>query len=255
VHKDAGGVSIEGEGKAIQQADLTSIDCAVYDLDSATPNVAIATPLALVNITISNTLVDDAIWTLDKLGRNFLHSISGSVFSNPHLYRIIYTATLSIALGSEKIVWVYDHQSVAVTTATPFRTSQDDVRAIIDTDPDLDITPFIEAANSLVDKVEECAIDKGKGLTTRQLHMIETYLSAHLYALKDPQYTSKRTERAAATFQGKTAMGLDSTYWGQMAKIFDTSGCLDAFGSSRATVGITWLGLPPSSQTAYSDRN
>jgi len=92
-------------------------------------------------------------------------------------------------------------------------------------------------------------------LTTALLLEIEKHLAAHFYALRDPQYQQKRTEKASATFQGKTDLGLDLTWWGQMAKTLDVSGCLAQLDKGIGTPQLVWLGLPPSEQTDYEDRD
>lgn len=254
VHKDGSGASVTDEGKALQQADFDSITSNLYNLDSATPDTAVSSPSVTISSAISDTLVDDEIWTEDSIGRNFIHSISGSLITLPNLYRVVYTATLSAGLGSETLTWVFNHQAVAVTTATPTRASQDDIRNIMETDLSVSLTPFITVANTLVTKVASCATDRNDPLTANQLRDIEIYLSAHLYTFRDQQYASKKTGDAAATFQGKTDMGLDSSFYGQMAKILDTSGCLDML--EKGTVAqIGWLGKPPSDQIDYVDRD
>ena len=57
-----------------------------------------------------------------------------------------------------------------------------------------------------------------------------------------------------------TGKSLDSTHYGQTAKLLDTSGCLaeiskEAETGGKTTVGIDWLGKPPSEQTDYVDRD
>lgn len=252
IHKDGGGTTVVDEGNALVQADFDDITAAVYDLEIA-GTAPVDEPTVQVTSVISDTLVDDEIWTEDNIGRNFLHSISGTVFTEPHLYRIIYTGTLSSALGSETITWIYEHQAIAVLPPMIYRASQDDVRNVIDSDPTISMIPFIAVAHNLTNKVRDCAIAKGTPLSVTDLHDIETYLAAHFYALRDPQYQQKQTERASATFQGKTDMGLDLTWWGQMAKVIDTSGCLDGFGKTK--VGLAWLGKPKSRQLDYVERN
>lgn len=134
------------------------------------------------------------------------------------------------------------------------RVGELEVRAIIDTTATIDVTPFIEAASILVDQVNTCALARGVTLSGAQLKKIEAYLAAHLYAFRDPQYQSKSTERASATFYGQTGMALDFTPWGQMAKVLDTSGCLAAMASS-ARASAVWLGKPKSGQIDVEQRD
>ena len=114
-------------------------------------------------------------------------------------------------------------------------TNSELVKDVIDADDALWSSVFISTASALVDGIPASA-----GLSDELLTAIETYLAAHFYALKDPQYQSKKTDRASATFQGKTGMGLDGTWWGQQAQLLDTSGTLQALGNHR--VGIFFLG-------------
>ncbi len=132
-----------------------------------------------------------------------------------------------------------------------WRVTEEDVRGIVDTDEKFSIAPFIDVATALTDYVS--AQDNGSVLNAALLKEIEKWLSAHFYAIKDPQSTEKKTEEASAKFQGQTAMGLDSTYWGQMAKSLDVSGTLATLGKKK--VGFEWLGKPPSEQIDYEDRD
>ena len=134
------------------------------------------------------------------------------------------------------------------------RAGEGDVRAIIESDATLDLVPFIAAASALVDWVETCAVAKNKALTATQLRHIETWLAAHLYAHRDQLYTSKNTLRAGGSFQGQFGMRLDSTQYGQTAKLLDTSGCLAGL-DKRQVAGASWLGKAKSDQIAYSDRD
>ena len=133
-----------------------------------------------------------------------------------------------------------------------WRTTEQDVRAIIDTDASLSIAPFIDAATSLTDYVS--SKDSDSLLSSTTLEQIEKWLAAHFYAHRDQQYATKKTGQASATFQGKTDMGLNSTQWGQTAKTLDVTGTLRQLDSGRKA-SLAWLGLPPSEQTNYEDRD
>ncbi len=111
------------------------------------------------------------------------------------------------------------------------RTNAIKVRAVVETDCDLDLSIFITTASSIVDSIATCASAKNKTLTSSQLTDIETWLAAHLYSIRDQPYASKSTGQASASFQGKTGMYLDSTHWGQTAMLLDTSGCLSIMNS------------------------
>lgn len=113
----------------------------------------------------------------------------------------------------------------------------------------------IDAAVIIMDRVETCA---DGDLTEAELAGIETWLAAHCYCMSDPNYTSKNTAGAGGTFVGQTTMYLNATRYGQMALSLDSTGCLASITDptlQRQSVGLKWLGKPPSSQRAYRDRD
>ncbi len=123
-----------------------------------------------------------------------------------------------------------------------------------DYDGTRDLTPFIDAASAIVDRVVTCATAKGITLSASVLELIERWLAAHAYCLSDQTFASKSTAGASASFHGQTGMHLESTRYGQMAAALDYSGCLNSIGNRRSAGGF-WLGLPPSGQTDYADRD
>lgn len=138
------------------------------------------------------------------------------------------------------------------------RTNSDLVQEILLRDYDLNylpnLTPFIRSANLIVTRVNTCATARGFTLSDDELQDIETWLAAHLYTRSDPAYSTRSTGKALGVFQGKTAMGLDASYYGQTAKLLDPSGCLASI-SSGMVIGFGWLGKAPSEQTDYVDRD
>ena len=133
------------------------------------------------------------------------------------------------------------------------RVTEAQVRQIIDTDADFSLTPFIDTANALTDYVS--SKDTNSELTAALLVQIEKWLAAHFYAIRDPQPQEERTEEASAVHQGKTELGLDLTHWGQQAKRLDVTGTLAQLDRTKHRVSVQWLGLAPSEQTAYIDRD
>jgi len=134
------------------------------------------------------------------------------------------------------------------------RVREDEVRAIIDNDPNISMVPFIEMANALTDHVS--SQDSNSILNDTLLIQIEKNLAAHFYAHRDLQFASHTIEKTSADFQGKTGMGLDSTLWGQNAKRFDLTGTLARLDTEpRPKASFLWLGLPPSQQTPYTLRD
>jgi hypothetical protein len=118
------------------------------------------------------------------------------------------------------------------------RTTSSLVAGIIEVDSAIDLTPFITAAGSLVDVVAE-----ESSLTSTQLELVERWLSAHFYAIRDPRAVSEKAGPVAASFQSAVALNLASSHYGQMAMTLDTSGVLAGLsGGNRKTVSLHWLG-------------
>ncbi len=134
-----------------------------------------------------------------------------------------------------------------------WRVTEREVREIIPTAELVSIKPFIDAANALTNYVN--SKDSQNLLTSALLTSIEKYLAAHFYEHRDPQYDEKKTGDASAVFQGEWGMGLDSSKWGQTAKMLDVTGLLTSLSKGVTRVSMEWLGLPPSEQTAYVDRD
>lgn len=133
------------------------------------------------------------------------------------------------------------------------RTTELAVGGIVEVDVDISLTPFIEAANALIDKIVEPALDDDT-----QEELVERWLSAHFYALRDQvqnlQQVGLGRGAVAPKFHGRTETSLDYTRYGQMAKSLDTSGALASWddavkkGKARfATAG--WLGTTTDKNT------
>lgn len=112
------------------------------------------------------------------------------------------------------------------------------VKAAFDTDlADNEIELFIVDANLFV--TEELV---GKGLSDGRLAAIEKYLACHFCALKDPRLESENIAGEwSFKVQGKTAMHLDATFYGQQAKLLDTTGTLDELGANPKKATLTIL--------------
>lgn len=83
---------IAANGAYITQAGTLSISCAVYDLHSVTPNVAIATPTVTVASSVFDTLQTGLDWTRDATGYNFRHQLADTTFATGnHVYQVEYT--------------------------------------------------------------------------------------------------------------------------------------------------------------------
>lgn len=120
-----------------------------------------------------------------------------------------------------------------------------------DTENAPSLTIPIRAANSLTDRINECATNKGITYTDQQLADLETYLAAFFYQMSDKGYLSRTTARASGTFHGKWKELLYSNNYGQSALVLDYSGCLRAMQNRG---NIMWLGKVKDDQIDYVDR-
>ena len=84
-----------------------------------------------------------------------------------------------------------------------------------------DIDTFITTANIFV-----TAYLGDAGLSDTLLEEIERYITAHFLSVKDQRVQAEKIDVLSFTYQGKTGMGLDSTFYGQTAQMLDTSGTL-----------------------------
>lgn len=136
------------------------------------------------------------------------------------------------------------------------RTTESDVQTLLagDYDGSTSLAPHVATATAIVDRVATCATAKGATLSSTELELVERWLAAHCYAMIDQPYQSKTTGRASAVFQGRTGMGFAATKYGQTALALDYSGCLANIGRARRA-RVAWLGLAPSEQTPYVDRD
>lgn len=124
------------------------------------------------------------------------------------------------------------------------RTTEGKVKAVIEVDDDLWSDDFITNASIMVDNL--AASGSASSLSSATLEVIETYISAHLYALVDPKPLQEKASRSTTKFQGKTDMGLNATFWGQMALSFDYTGTLAGMTNTDGLskeLTIAWLGV------------
>jgi hypothetical protein len=123
------------------------------------------------------------------------------------------------------------------------RTTDAAVAGIIEVDTNITLTPFIETANQMV--TDACG---EADYTEAKLELIERWLAAHFYAIRDPRATAERAGPVGANFESKVDLGLAITRYGQQAMALDTEGGLRALseqatgGPGRITAGVTWLG-------------
>ena len=86
------------------------------------------------------------------------------------------------------------------------RTTATTVGGIIEVDSNVSVSPMIDVANELVDKV--ATNDTNGVMTVGMLRHLETYLAAYFYAIRCQQYKEKKTGDASASFQvGESGKG------------------------------------------------
>ena len=118
----------------------------------------------------------------------------------------------------------------------------DRVEEIVEVDPSIPLDPFIEAAHSLI--IRECS---DSGYDDETLELIEVWLSAHFYRIRDTAPASEKAGSVAVSYQYKVDLVLNQTRYGQMAMLLDTAGNLAALNKRTeegepATVSILWGG-------------
>lgn len=122
-------------------------------------------------------------------------------------------------------------------------TTSSQVTAIIEVDPSIDLDVFIATAHELV--AEFC---EDKGYTDSRLELIERYLSAHFYTLRDPRPVSEKAGEVSVTYQSKVALRLSTSHYGQTAMLLDTAGGLTTLneGKANTNASLLWLGTEAS---------
>jgi len=120
------------------------------------------------------------------------------------------------------------------------RTTSELVAGIIEVDESITLDPFILAASALVDDIAERS-----GHDSDRLQLIETWLAAHFYTVRDPRPTSERASTIEVRYQSAVDLNLATSHYGQMAMTLDTSGLLRAISAGKRRPSVTWLGTTP----------
>lgn len=121
------------------------------------------------------------------------------------------------------------------------RTTDELVQGIIEVDSNIPLDPFMTAANALINTIAEDSGHTEEGLT-----LIETWLSAHFYAMRDPRFVQEAAGDVQATYQSKVDLNLATSHYGQMAMVLDTSGLLRQLNNGPGkvrTISVTWAGV------------
>jgi hypothetical protein len=108
----------DGEGNWLEQADVDTITCKVFDMDDD-PDTAIATPTVTVSSAIQDTPVTtNVIWTKDTVGYNFIHDLAASNFpTGGRRYRVEYTVTLVAGKGGGVMHGAYEGVARAIRSS------------------------------------------------------------------------------------------------------------------------------------------
>jgi len=124
------------------------------------------------------------------------------------------------------------------------RTTDAEVEAIIEVDENISLTPFITAANQVV--TDNCT-DYDDEYSADKLILIETWLAAHFYTVRDMRAESEKAGSVSEKKQSKVDLGFDTSHYGQMAMRLDNLGGLAALNEkikmgTFSPVSVTWLG-------------
>jgi len=123
------------------------------------------------------------------------------------------------------------------------RTNDELVEGIIEVDENISLTPFISAANALV---TQCCTDLTVDYTDAHLIVIETWLAAHFYTVRDMRAESEGAGSVNERFQSKVDVGFSTSHYGQMAMRLDYYGGLARLDKKikKGTTppNMTWLG-------------
>lgn len=123
------------------------------------------------------------------------------------------------------------------------RTTSTAVSAIIETDVNIELSPFIEIASSILDDV--CL---ASGYTDAKLELIERWLAAHFYTVRDPRAEQEKVSVLSTKYQSKVDIGLNSSHYGQTAMRLDTAGNLASLeaatkdGTAGVKTSVFWAG-------------
>jgi len=106
-----------------------------------------------------------------------------------------------------------------------------DVRQIIETSlSDDEINVFITSADALVTQIYA----DETGVTEEIKKEVERWLAAHFLASsRELQLQESKAGSVGVKFQGETKRGLDSTFYGQNAKVLDPTGKLAMLDSGK----------------------
>lgn len=117
--------------------------------------------------------------------------------------------------------------------AIAYRTTPTEVKDVIDTElTAAQVDPFIATANTILNA--SSSVMTTGGVSTATMRKIETWLAAHLVAIRDPIADTEKIGDAQIKYvRGKLGMQLESTPYGQTVLLLDNSGILANLGKKR----------------------
>jgi hypothetical protein len=121
------------------------------------------------------------------------------------------------------------------------RTTPELVAGILKVNSGVDLSPFILAASSLVDAIDE----RTDAPSDERLQLIETWLSAHFYCMQFPRRSSEAAGSVSASYEGRFDLNLALSRYGQMAMVLDPTNYLKKINMPvkfKTKVGAVWLG-------------
>lgn len=123
------------------------------------------------------------------------------------------------------------------------------VAGIIEVDEDIPLDPFIDAASMVVDRVCATAKDDDGSdyYNSANLEIIERWLAAHYYAIRDPRPVFEGVGKVQVSNESKVALNLNETRYGTTAMTLDTAGGLARLNKEmelggRRRPSVHWLG-------------
>lgn len=139
-----------------------------------------------------------------------------------------------------------------------YRCSASDVQAVIETDEDIDLEPFIKTANARINALLLSCSAMASSLSS-ELAIVETWLAAHYCAKINPALTQEGAGKASGSYEtGVVGKYLESTRFGQTAIEVDSSGCLAKLQSSlmkgAQSASLHYLGKKASDKLDWSER-
>lgn len=137
------------------------------------------------------------------------------------------------------------------------RTTAANVAKVVEVDASIDLDPFISMANELV--TECCVGVNAAEYSDTRLELIERWLAAHFYVIRDPRTSVEQIGPMREHAQNpKVLMEIQGTKEGQQALLLDTYGGLAALSAriaegNKKVVGLTWLGTDDQDEDGTED--